>query len=85
MLDVISDEVYLPVSDGTTMMAYTCRNTKSSMKAPAVIVFQEAFGLNGHIKGVVNRLAQEGYVAIAPALFHRTAPNDFIGDYNDFG
>jgi carboxymethylenebutenolidase len=38
---------------------------------PAVIVIQEAFGLNGHIKDVGQRLAGEGYVTIAPDVFHR--------------
>jgi carboxymethylenebutenolidase len=38
---------------------------------PAVIVVQEAFGLNDHIKGVGRRLAAEGYVTLAPDLFHR--------------
>ena len=38
---------------------------------PTVIVFFEAFGLNGHIKDVARRLAREGYVAIAPDLYHR--------------
>jgi carboxymethylenebutenolidase len=38
---------------------------------PGVIVVQEAFGLNGHIKGVAQRLAAEGYVTLAPDLFYR--------------
>jgi carboxymethylenebutenolidase len=42
---------------------------------PAVIVIQEIFGVNIHIREVAERLAKEGYVAIAPALFQRTAPN----------
>jgi len=33
----------------------------------------EAFGLNDHIKKVTERIAQEGYVAIAPDLYHREA------------
>ncbi|MEE3718534.1 dienelactone hydrolase family protein [Tumidithrix elongata RA019] len=41
----------------------------------AVIVVQEIFGVNIHIREVTERLAREGYVAIAPALFQRTAPN----------
>jgi len=41
---------------------------------PAVIVFQEIFGVNSHIREVTERLAQEGYVAIAPALYQRQAP-----------
>lgn len=50
--------------------------------AGAVIVIQEAFGLNDHIRDVTRRVADAGYHAIAPALFHRagggTAP------YGDF-
>jgi carboxymethylenebutenolidase len=38
---------------------------------PAVIVVQEAFGLNQHIEDVAARLAGEGYVPLAPDLFHR--------------
>jgi carboxymethylenebutenolidase len=41
---------------------------------PAVIVVQEAFGLNHHIEGVAARLAGEGYVTLAPDLFHRGGP-----------
>src|SRR5215213_867388 len=37
----------------------------------AVIVIQEAFGVNDHIRDVTRRLAAEGYVAVAPSLFHR--------------
>ena len=36
---------------------------------PAVLVIQEAFGLNGHIKDVARRVAGEGYVALAPDLY----------------
>lgn len=35
---------------------------------PAIVVVQEAFGLNDHIKDVTSRLAREGYLALAPAL-----------------
>ena len=40
----------------------------------AVIVLQEIFGVNGHIRDVTERIAREGYVALAPALYHRQAP-----------
>ena len=46
----------------------------SSDALPGVIVVQEAFGLNDHIKGVARRLAGEGYVTLAPDLFHRGGP-----------
>ncbi len=45
----------------------------------AVIVIQEIFGVNLHIQDVTKRLAQEGYVAIAPAIFQRTAPEFEVG------
>jgi carboxymethylenebutenolidase len=41
---------------------------------PAVVVLQEIFGVNTHIRSVTERIAKEGYVAIAPALFQRQAP-----------
>ncbi|MGM9499644.1 dienelactone hydrolase family protein [Desertifilum tharense IPPAS B-1220] len=41
---------------------------------PGVIVLQEIFGVNAHIREVTDRIAKEGYIAIAPALFQRQAP-----------
>jgi carboxymethylenebutenolidase len=42
----------------------------------AVIVIQEAFGVNDHIEDICSRLAAEGWLSIAPHLFHRTGdPN----------
>jgi carboxymethylenebutenolidase len=38
---------------------------------PAVIVIQEIWGVNSHIQGVTERLPSQGYVGLAPALFHR--------------
>ena len=46
---------------------------------PAVVVLQEVFGVNAHIKDVTERFAQAGYVAIAPALYHRQAPGFEVG------
>lgn len=40
----------------------------------AIIVIQEIFGVNPHIRSIVERFAREGYRAIAPAIFQRTAP-----------
>jgi len=41
---------------------------------PGVVVLQEIFGVNDHIRDVTRRIAEEGYVAIAPALYQRQAP-----------
>jgi carboxymethylenebutenolidase len=41
---------------------------------PGLLVFQEAVGVNAQLRGVAERWAREGYVAVAPELFHRVAP-----------
>ncbi len=51
---------------------------------PAIIVIQEVFGVNGHIREVTERIAQEGYIAIAPAIYQRTAPSFEVG-YDEAG
>jgi carboxymethylenebutenolidase len=47
-----------------------------------VIVVQEAFGVNDHIKDIAERFAAEGYRAVAPHLFHRSG--DPVIPYDDF-
>ncbi len=69
-------------SDGSDMSVYVAR--PKATNAPAIIVFQEAFGVNAPIKDVANRLAEEGYVTVAPELFHRTAPPGFTAGYGDY-
>jgi carboxymethylenebutenolidase len=81
-MEIRSEYVELKVSDGTTMQAWTARPTAAG-SLPGLLVFQEAFGVNAHIRDVTQRFAREGFVAIAPELFHRTAPG-FEGDYNAF-
>ena len=46
---------------------------------PGVIVIQEVFGVNDHVKEVTRRMAQEGYIAIAPAIYQRQAPGFAVG------
>ncbi|MBW4580099.1 MAG: dienelactone hydrolase family protein [Tildeniella nuda ZEHNDER 1965/U140] len=48
---------------------------------PGIVVVQEIWGVNSHIRSVTERLAKEGYVAIAPAIFQRSAPS-FEGNYD---
>lgn len=43
----------------------------SGEKCPVVIVIQEVFGVNNHIKEICRRFAREGFLAIAPEIFHR--------------
>jgi carboxymethylenebutenolidase len=46
----------------------------------AVVVLQEAFGVNDHIKDICRRFAKEGYRTVAPHLFHRSG--DPVLDYS---
>lgn len=63
------------------MRAFVAR--PDSQPRAGLLVFQEAFGVNPHIRDVTTRFAREGYLAIAPELFHRTGPG-FEGSYTDF-
>ena len=73
--------VTLSVADGTSMRAFVA--PPAGKPRAGLIVFQEAFGVNPHIRDVTERFAKQGYLAIAPELFHRTAPG-FEGSYTDF-
>ncbi|HBQ98885.1 MULTISPECIES: dienelactone hydrolase family protein [unclassified Roseofilum] len=39
-----------------------------------IVVVQEIFGVNAHIRDVTDRIAKQGYIAIAPAIYQRLAP-----------
>jgi carboxymethylenebutenolidase len=52
---------------------------KPTVRYPGIVVIQEIFGVNAHIREVCQRFAQAGYVAIAPAIFQRTAPGFEVG------
>lgn len=79
--EIGTEKVELNVSDGTRMNAYVTR--PKAGKHPGLLLFQEAFGVNHHIRSVAERFAAEGYVVIAPELYHRTEPG-FEGSYTDF-
>jgi carboxymethylenebutenolidase len=80
---IVKEKVELAVEGRTRMAAYVAR-PENGGPHPGLLVFQEAFGVNRHIRNVTERFAAEGYVAIAPELFHRTAPPGFEGSYTDF-
>ncbi len=81
MTAITSRYLTLPVADGTTMRTYLSRPQEKGPQ-PGLLVFQEAFGVNAHIRDVTDRFARSGYVALACELFHRTAPG-FEGAYGE--
>ena len=61
--------VTYPGPDGEPLMGYLAVQ-EGAQPRPAVIVIQEWWGLNEHIKDVTRRFAAAGYVALAPDLYH---------------
>jgi carboxymethylenebutenolidase len=65
------------MGDFTTLMARDGHEFRAWLSAPkgapkgAVVVLQEIFGVNSHIRAVTDSFAAEGYVAVAPSLFDR--------------
>jgi carboxymethylenebutenolidase len=67
-------------SDGFTLPAYVAQ--PSGKARGAVVVIQEIFGVNSHIRSVADGYAKDGYLAVAPSTFHRVKPNVELG-YSD--
>jgi carboxymethylenebutenolidase len=71
-----------------TLMARDGHEFRAYLAAPpgrargAIVVIQEIFGVNAHIRSVTDGFAAEGYVAIAPSLFDRVRRGIEL-DYND--
>jgi carboxymethylenebutenolidase len=59
----------LTARDGFALDAYVAR--PAAKPRGALVVVQEIFGINAHIRGVCDGYARDGYVAIAPAVFDR--------------
>ncbi len=65
---VTTEHIQLTAEDGHTFDAYVA--DPGDAKA-AIVVVQEIFGINRHIRSVVDDFANEGFLAVAPALFDR--------------
>jgi carboxymethylenebutenolidase len=69
--------IELTASDGHKLAAY--RAEPSGKPRGGIVVIQEIFGVNSHIKQVADGYAADGYLAIAPALFDRVQRNVDLG------
>jgi carboxymethylenebutenolidase len=78
-MDVVKQEIQ--VADGNQKMPCHLARPASGGPHPGVVVIMEAFGLNDNIRGIADRFAAEGFVAIAPDIYFRQ-PNNVCG-YND--
>jgi carboxymethylenebutenolidase len=65
----MNETVKLKASDGHELDAYVSRPNGTPFAG--LVVVQEAFGVNGHIRSVADGYAADGFLAIAPAMFDR--------------
>ena len=73
----MGERIELTAADGFRLSAY--RADPAGMPRGGLVVAQEIFGVNSHIRGVCDGFAADGYVAIAPALFDRYERDVDIG------
>ena len=71
-------DITLKASDGHEFSAYLCE--PGDDERGAIVVVQEIFGVNAHIRDISERFSQLGYRTIAPALYDRIE-RDFEGGY----
>ncbi len=67
----------LKAADGTTFPAYVAEPT--GKPKGGLVVLQEIFGVNSHIRSVADGYAADGYFVVAPATFHRVQPGVELG------
>lgn len=73
----MSSFIELTAADGFKFPVY--RAQSQGQARGAVVVMQEIFGLNSHIRSVVDSYAAQGYLALAPSTFHRVKPGVDMG------
>lgn len=73
----MSQTIKLTAADGVTIDAY--RADPSGKPKGGIVVLQEIFGVNAHIRRVADGFAAQGYLVIAPALFDRAKPGVELG------
>lgn len=67
----------LKAADGQPFPAYVAR--PAGAPRGAIVVLQEIFGVNSHIRSVADGYAKDGYLAVAPSTFHRVKPGVELG------
>ena len=73
--------IELKAADGQAIPAYVAR--PAGTPKGGVVVIQEIFGVNSHIQSVADGYAAQGYLAVAPAIFHRVRPDVNLGNSPD--
>jgi len=76
-----TETISLTTADGHTLSAWLAR--PDTAPRAGLLVIQEIFGVNPHIRRVTESFAADGYLALAPAMFDRVEPGIELG-YTDF-
>jgi carboxymethylenebutenolidase len=76
----MGDFIELQAADGHRLAAYRAGPTDAKA---GIVVLQEIFGINHHIRAVTDRFAAEGFAVIAPALFDRAERGVELGYQQD--
>lgn len=69
--------IQVTAQDGGTFAAYLAKPAQGS--GPGLVLLQEIFGINGYMKSMADRYAEEGYVVLVPDLFWRMKPGVELG------
>lgn len=77
----MGDRIKLTASDGFELNAY--RAEPEGKARGGVVVIQEVWGLSDFVRSVVDRYAQNGYLAVAPAMFDRVEYGYESNDYSN--
>lgn len=77
---LVAEDVMIPMDDGSEIPGYLAR-PQGEGPFPVVLVIQEIFGVHEHIKDVCRRFAREGYLALAPEMFHRQGDVSGLTDF----
>ena len=77
----MADTLTLTAEDGHTFAAYIAQ--PEGRPKGGVVIIQEIFGVNDHIRAVADDYAAQGYLAVAPALFDRVRPGIELGYSED--
>jgi carboxymethylenebutenolidase len=72
-MKIMSEWIKLKTDDGHELNAYVARPAGPTVGA--LVLIQEIYGVNAHIRGVADGYAKDGFLVIAPALFDRSERN----------
>ena len=81
----MGEHIKLTAADGHRLGAYEAQPQVAAGNTPkgGIVILQEIFGVNSHIRSVVDDFANRGFLAIAPCLFDRVRPGIEL-DYTNF-